>query len=114
MKRKPKVGETLYIAARHRAQVLVPVVVESVGTKYFKCGNGTLRGFEFKIEDWRERTEYTPNYCLYETEQEWRDKQESDAICNDIRESFAYGNKLNLDIEELREIRAIMRRESFP
>lgn len=65
MKRKPIVGETLFSLnvgndARHGVpQILTPMVVKSVGKKYFKLSrpesNWTV---EFYLEDWSQKTEF--------------------------------------------------------
>ena len=84
--------------ARHVPQVLTPVVVTKVGRKYFTVareGNDQPWPFESKhlSECWTEETGgYTPNYALYESEQEWADQEEQ--ICLRARiESELRGNK---------------------
>jgi hypothetical protein len=116
-KRKPVVGETLYSlnignrARRNIPQILTPVIVTSVGKKYFtvrlKEYNKDIA--KFTLEDWRQHTIYCQDYALFETEQEWLDKKESENIRNKIWKSFEYGhNNLNVDLEDLRKINGII------
>ena len=120
---KPVVGETLYDlnignAARNTPQVLTPVIVRSVGRKYFTC---SPEGYEdkryetkFRLEDWREESDYSTTHCLYTTEQEWSDEKEKNRIIEDIRRVFS-GNflwerekHLDIPLEKLRVIDAIL------
>lgn len=114
MKPKVIVGQRLYSLnvgnnARHREQVLTPVVVSKVGRKYFtvKTEGQYALETEYRIEDWRENHEYCANSALYETEQEWADEKETRAICEKIWKAFEYGhNRQNLNLETLRTIAA--------
>lgn len=113
---KPKVGQILYRLnignnARHVPQVLTPVIVSKVGRKYFTVrrydGPYTAES-EHHIDNWYERTEYSADYALYESEQAWADEKEARAICQHIAEAFRYGdNRRNLSIEVLRDMKRI-------
>jgi len=118
MKRKPVVGETLYLlnigkAARGREQKLVPVEVKKVGRKYFKCGKDGEDGWrwdEYHLDTWEQKTEYFADSCLYETEQEYLDEVEHGQLHRVIREKFngsnLFGN--NMTLSQLRRIAAII------
>lgn len=120
MKRKPIIGETLYSlnvgnkAGRGREQKLTPMIVHSVGRKYFTLKQGDWNIFvEFHIDAWRQKTEYCEDHKLYETEQEWLDEEESKKYCKVIYESFPYGmNSRNLSLRNLREICDIIENNS--
>ena len=110
--RKPIVGETLYSlnvgnafrASWNDVQKLTPMIVEKIGRKYF-----TLGGIQFHLDDWREKTEYCRTHELFETEQEWIDKKESDDILSFLREKIDYcGGSTNLTLIQLREIKSII------
>lgn len=110
--RKPKVGETLYMlninnAARHKAQVLVPVQVSKVGNKYFSV-DGIYKVKEFTISNWREKTNGSANYRLFETEQEWFDERDYDALIRSMRHEFSGYGKCALSLDQLRRIQAVI------
>ena len=109
MKRKPILGETLYSlnvgnSARHCPQILNPVEVVKVGRKYFST---KLPGYswvtEYHVDTWKERTNYSVNSELYESEQEWLDESEARSILKTIKAHFAYGNPKH-SLETLREV----------
>lgn len=112
MKPKVTVGMKLFSlnignAARHREQVLTPVVVTKVGRKYFTVKNEVGYGFEstYNINDWSEKTDYTADSKLYESEQERADEKEIRSLSGKISEAFKYGNNgKNLSLETLRMI----------
>jgi len=111
---KPKVGQTLYIlnvgnAARNCEQKLTPVIVSSVGNKYFYTGEG-YRKQAYLIEDWKEKTDrYGARSFLYESEQAYMDDLESVQICKSIGEAFEYGRNVNgLPLYQLRTIQSII------
>ena len=87
-RRKPVVGETLYSlnvgnAAWHGIkQELTPVVVVSVGHKYFKASERRMinRPITYHLEDWVEAGDYEPDSRLYESPQAWEDEKEMTAI----------------------------------
>lgn len=122
---KPRVGDRLFRlnvgnAARRGGQKLTPVVVVKVGTKFFSVSpdefadrTSSHMWTEFKLADWREKTNYTPNHALYRTEQEWLDEQEFHRTWTTLRETFAsYGSpKTALSLGQLRRIVAILNEE---
>lgn len=116
---KLTVGQKLFslnvgnAARRGTPQVLTPVVVTKVGRKYFTVTpvgkDARCWEMEYHIEDWRERTEYTPNSQLYATEQEWLDEHESEVLSRRIYQAFEYGNnRKHLSVETLRTISALI------
>lgn len=122
MKRKPQIGETLYslnvgnAMRRGCEQKLTPMIVDSVGRKYFALKypdwNITV---EFHIDTWRQKTEYCEDHKLYETEQEWLDEKEAETICRAIRNSFEYGHNVKkLSLTDLRKINEIIAKYENP
>lgn len=120
MKQTPTVGQILYSlnvgnAARRTEQKLTPVTVVKVGRKYFTCvpvGSESYRylNTEYHLEDWREKSEFTPNSALYESEQEWLDKKERSRICKMLREVFSgeYSCR-HISLDDLRSIESVAR-----
>jgi hypothetical protein len=116
MKRKPKIGETLYSlnvgnkAGRGREQKLTPMTVYSVGRKYFTLKRVDWNIFtEFHLDTWRQKTEFCEDHKLYETEQEWVDEKEENTICGFINLRFEYGkNTFKIPLEDLRKINEII------
>jgi len=113
MRKKVTVGQKLYSLnvgnnARHREQVLTPVTVVTVGRKYFttKLENYSFETY-YRLDDWSERTEYSPNSKLYESEQEWADEKETMTLCKEISRSFEHSNNTKrLSLQTLRTILA--------
>ena len=96
--RKPEVGETLFSlnignAARNSEQVLTPVVVAKVGRKYFTVREG-WKETKYRLSDWLQVTDYSPDSCLYESEQEWEDETLSRVLAGAIGEAFKYGRNI--------------------
>lgn len=117
MKTTPVVGQTLYDlnvgnAARRSPQVLTPVVVASVGRKYFKAGPvgcSEYQLIQFNLEDWSEVSNYSANHNLYQSEQEYADEKEASEICDQLRTLFMRGhNHKNIPMESLRKIKALL------
>ena len=111
---KPKVGQTLYSlnvgnAARNCEQKLTPVVVSSVGNKYFYTGEG-YRKQAYSIADWSEKKDgYTARTFLYENEQAYKDDLEAVQICKSIGKEFEYGrNAKSISLANLRTIQSII------
>lgn len=116
MKTPPKVGQTLYSlnignAARHSPQVLTPVSVNNVGRKYFtvKHPDYSWRELEYHLEDWREKTDYSPNSALYGTPKDWEDEKEASEILDFVwKKSDSLRRSNTLSIETLRAIRDLL------
>ena len=121
-KSKPNVtiGQTLFMlnignAARNREHVLTEVTVSKVGRKYFTVTIDGRSYFDlsFHIDTWSQKTEYSQDYCLYETKQEWEDEKESLKLYNKIKSSFNYSNNIkNLPLTSLKEIVSIINRDT--
>ena len=116
-KRKPVVGEKLYRVdtgnlARNGKGKQVHVFVKKVGRKYFKV-NESMDGsewadVEFCIETWGQNTHYSSDYLLFESEQEYLEKKESDYLFHKIKNQHfsSWANPYSLD--KLRQIKAII------
>lgn len=113
---KPTVGQKLFClnvgnAARNVPQVLTPVIVTSVGRKYFttKTEEKYPRNIDYHLDTWQEKTQFSKNSHLYLTEQEWLDETETQNICDEISHSFHYGkNGKNLPLATLRQIKQLI------
>lgn len=123
MKTTPKVGDTLYslnignVNRRGTEQKLTSVTVCAVGRKYFTCHPVDHSFFktQYHLEDWREKTDYSPQSKIYTNQQEWEDEKESGEICHIIAEAFSHwGNRKKLPLSDLREIRAILTKYDEP
>ena len=114
MKKKPTIGQTLYSlnvgnAARNTPQVLTPLKVTKVGSKYFTLGEG-WREAQFHLSSWREKSDYTSDHRIYETEQSYKDEKEEREISNRIYKAFEYGrNTQEVPLPALREIERLLR-----
>lgn len=113
MKRKPILGETLYARDGYRGYLgdqLIPVVVTKVGRRYFTCtGEGERCGTDYHLDTWRERTNYTPRFHLYESPQQREEEKERTETHGFITGVFRDGSRRKpLRLESLRRIKAII------
>lgn len=119
MKPKPTVGQTLFslnignAARRGCEQVLTPVVVFSVGRKYFtacKPGNEQYAHLQTKyhLDSWDEVTHYSPNSHLYAAAQDWHDEKEATELHDRIRKAFNTWNRVKLPLASLRQIASFL------
>ena len=117
---KPEIGQTLYslnVGNRHRQgweQVLTPVTVIKVGRKYFTCAVQALVGTmphtheQYDIETWQQKTEFIANSKLYATPQEWEDEKEARKLKDAISKCFGIWGEVEIPLEKLRRIKAIL------
>lgn len=115
---KPVVGQTVYslnvgFAARGKAKKLTEYTVSKVGRKYFKLKgeNGMETYCRFRISDWKEDTEYTPEHKLYPSEKAWEEDKELIELSKYISGFFrsCFGARAeDLTIEQLRKIKSII------
>lgn len=112
--KKPSVGQTLYQLnignmARNGEQKLTPVKVVKVGRKYFTCKQDHLNWeTQFHIDGWYEKSDYTANYCLYESPQEWLDEKEDNKTRKAIER---IRNSKNISHVDLKAIKRILEEE---
>jgi hypothetical protein len=113
---KPKIGQTLYSLnvgndARNCEQKLTPVVVTSVGKKYFYTGED-YRKEAYLLDTWRQKTNgYSATSILFETEQDYKDEVEGGEICKHISKAFEYGHNRNgVSLNDLRAVQTILAR----
>ena len=114
---KPTLGQTLYrlpIGNRARRGVeheLTPVVVCSVGRKYFSVKEPDSRypnETKHHIDTGFEVSDYSSTYQIYYSEQEYLDECESKRLNNALREAFQYYGKSNFTLDQLRAVSAIL------
>lgn len=100
-------------AARGCAQELKPVVVKSVGRKYFQVESAIgewIGATEFNLEDWREHSNYSASAMLYSSEQEWRDEKDAKHIFDKIRTEFSsWTPPKHILLSDLRAIAEILK-----
>lgn len=85
------------------------MTVCAVGRKYFRVKIRNFYEVEFHICDWTQKTDYSADYRLYQTEQEWRDEDEVRGICDMLWHCFQYGNNMRgISLGDLRTIAGIV------
>ena len=120
---KPKVGQILYSlntgnTARYTKQKLTTVEVIRAGRKYFYCCEPEHKNRKwletiYRIEDWREQSDYSATSLLFSSLQEWEDHKEVSVICAEISKSFRNGNNVrDLDLSDLRAILGILEKKT--
>lgn len=117
----PLLKQTLYSlnvnnAARGKPQTLTPVLVTKIGRKYFDCtpqDKESHFSISYHLEDWREKTDYSPDTVLYASPQEWEEEKETKELCWFINRTFEHGlNLKKTSLENLRKIRALIEQGS--
>lgn len=112
---KPKLGDKLFLVDTenrsrfHREKRHCEVT--KVGRKYFTVSwsdDTWEREAEFVIETFRQKTEYSDDFTLYESEQEWADSVECRKCVDAIRKAFSYGVRKDLTVDQLREVVKIL------
>ena len=111
-----RIGQTLYRLKVNNAargggvQQLTPVVVKSIGKKYFVCGvlESEFWNVQYRLEDWSENTTYAPDSKLYASPQEWEDEKESYQLWMELKRLFQYNNAFSLDT--LRQIKELTKK----
>ncbi len=110
MKPKPTVGQTLFMLGLRgsKPQELKPVTVSSVGRKYFSVKHqGGYFSVEFRLSDWRQKSDLTAFWRIYESEQERLDESEHLKLRDKMRQTFDnYWHDVSLT--KLRKIAAIL------
>jgi hypothetical protein len=110
-------GQKVYLkpvnnAARYGNKEIKEQTILKIGRKYFLVGaEGQTNErwmTKFSIEDLREVSDYSPDYELYFSKQEILDEEESNDIVRDIRLKFGSYGKINLTLDQLRRIKAII------
>jgi hypothetical protein len=104
------VGMTVYLKpinnAARRSKDVQEGIVSKVGRKYFE-----VEGFyrtKFSIDELIEVSEYAPDWKVYLSKQELLDEQEFENLLRDIRLFFSNYGKVNLTLDQLRKIKAII------
>ena len=110
---KPTIGQVIYslnVNNSARNQKLTPVTVTKVGSKFFYCKEKDgWRDTKYRIDDWREATQYISNSVLYETSQEWEDQKEKNEIHKNLRIAFSdYRFRNDISLEQYRQIKQIL------
>lgn len=112
-KRKPKVGETLFLTTFKqyiRTTTGKTCIVSKVGLKYFYITRvGCSFEIQFRLDSWCEKSEDTSCYSLYESEQEWIDTCLADKYHEAIYKAFdTYGNRHEMTLSQLKQIAEIL------
>ena len=92
--RKPIIGEELYLIQeeKNKDKIIGYVKVITVGRKYFKIDYPIYVGYSnFYINSWKQKTEYSQEYYLYENEKAYLDKLETDKYIRILHNNLYHG-----------------------
>jgi len=113
-RRKPVVGETLYLVecGRHnRDPQGKPATVSKVGSKYFSVdpyGRGEPWSFEeFELRNWAPRSIY-PTKTLHESEQAYLEKREAQRLWDSLSAFTRMRHASPLSLTQLRAVAEII------
>ena len=109
--RKPKVGETLFIVdvgnrARNGGKQR-ECTVTKVGRKYFYVEISNYWKVPFHIETWWEKTEYTADFAVYESKEEWEAEKKFRECLNKLRQYFS-PYTINITPDQVKQIIKIL------
>ena len=107
--RKLKVGDKLFLVYKNKAGHTCKVT--KIGRKYFYIDRNFGHEMPFCREDWQEKTDYTSDYKLYGSEQEWKDDTEWHKLWSKLYGIFssgAYRREKSFPLEELRKVDEIL------
>lgn len=112
-----KIGDKVYLKAvgniaRGRKEVFIKEdIITKIGRKYFEVGNG-LRPLKFHIEGLQQEVGgYSADWELYFSKQEIIDEEEFEKLVWEIKMKFSSYSKVNLTLDQLRRINAIIKEE---
>jgi len=107
--RKPKKGDVLFLVNAginvRNAKEPRNCIVVKVGRKYFSTKEKVDSYFElqFYIDTWREKTDYSSNYALYENRQVWEEEKKAVVYREAFQKTFDYsGNSGRFTLYQLR------------
>jgi len=110
-RRKPKVGETLWIydygnRARTDAKGRDGVVTKS-GRKYFTVEFDGWKE-QFELFNWLQKSNYSADFKAYENEQAVTDEIEASMILDKIADELRYIRSDNYPIDNLRKVAELL------
>ena len=118
MKNRPVIGQVLFslavgnAARRHNEPVVTTIKVSKIGRKYFTCVTDDKYKWEriYHLDNWREKTDCSPNSKLYESEQAILDEFEASKLYQKIKYDFfdSYRSSL-IPLEKLKQIKEILK-----
>lgn len=105
-----KIGQTVWLRpteignAYRRDKEVKNSIITKIGTKYIH-----VQGFgEFFKDSGIEKTNFTPNYKLYYSQNQLRDDLENENLQRRIKEAILRHGKLKLELDKLRKIAKIL------
>ena len=118
-KRKPKIGETLFLVdvgnrARHGRGKQRDCTVTKVGRKYFYVVyDGRWSEVQFSLETRIEHSDYSADHAIYESRQEWEDTCLATKYRDAIKDAFVTGRfgdnpAYNATLPQLKQIAKIL------
>lgn len=111
-KRKPVVGEKLFLLCiSRRTTTQTDCTVIASGPKYFKVKRDDV-SYDFSVQfhqsTWVQKTEYAPDFAVYENAQEYIEEVEHAALKRKISSEFYNRNGSNFTLSQLRAVDAIL------
>lgn len=84
--------------------------IKKIGRKYFEVwkDKSEISIIKFHLDNFRQVTNYTPDWRLYFSKQEILDEQEYNQLLEEVTEVFRHYGKPNLSLEQLRKIKDII------
>lgn len=85
-----------------------------IGRKYFTISFSEFSFYEklqFHIDDFTQKTDYSPDYLFYFDEQHLKDTEEKEKLDYELRKHFSYYKESKFSLEQLRAIKKIIEGE---
>jgi len=111
----PTLGQTLFMVTcgnltRRNPSVGIAVTVCLVGRKYFHVRTTNAHTVAFHLNNWRQKTNYTADYMLYPSRQEWLETCERTELLAAVRKVFNdFGPLSHITLDQLRQIKTVLK-----
>lgn len=110
-----QIGDKVFLkpinnAARGGNKEIKEYMIKKIGRKYFEVWDGIYEftTTKFYIGSNQQVTDYSPDWVIYFSKQEILDEYEFSQLTSNIREVFSVYGKVDLTLEQLREIKKII------
>jgi hypothetical protein len=119
--KKPKIGQEMFIvfigdSRRNDTRTPQPGIVTSIGSKYVhvQANDKWRKPITFHIDSGLQKTNYSPDYRLIESHQQWVDEQDHRTLSERARWVTADFNTRTISLEKLRAIVALIEQSYTP
>jgi hypothetical protein len=106
MRKKLKIGQTVYLKPLHRREEVEQDVISKIGNKYFEVkGMSSIRfHIDTLIQDGRG---YSPSWQVYLSSEDLKNEYEKVELLSYFKDVFDFGSHTTLSLSQLRRMKEI-------